>query len=313
MFFYLCFFFYANNNADDSIPILNNQKFIDDYNLTYVTLRNGLQMPILGYGVYKIPPEETEKCVLDAINVGYRLIDTDRRYGNEDEVGNAIVHSGVPRHELFITTKIWPTDYHNAKENILISLKKLKVDYIDLVLLHQPFGDYYSAWRDLEDLYQKGKIKAIGVSNFHPDRLIDLCYFSRISPMINQIETHIFYQQEEAHQWMLQLNVQHQSWGSLSEYRIKDLMKNPILTLLGKKYNKSPIQIALRYNIQRGIVVIPKTIQKRRMIHNFDVFNFSLTSFDMDQIRGLDQNQSLILSHRDPEFVLTKFGHPLHK
>lgn len=272
--------------------------------MNYVTLNNGVKMPILGYGVYQVDVAETERCVLDAISVGYRSIDTAQTYENEEGVGNAIVKCGVPRGELFLTTKVWISNagYEKAKASIDESLRKLKTDYVDLLLVHQPFNDYYGSYRALEEAYRTGKARAIGVSNFYPDRLIDLCQFVEVQPAVNQVETHVFHQQIKAHEVMDKYGVQHESWGPFAEGR-KDFFGNPVLNEIGKKYGKSAAQIALRYLIQMGVVVIPKSTHKERMIQNMDVFDFSLISEDMAAIRALDEGQSLFFSHYDPETV----------
>ena len=272
--------------------------------MNYVTLNNGVKMPILGYGVYQVDVAETERCVLDAISVGYRSIDTAQTYENEEGVGNAIFKCGVPRGELFLTTKVWISNagYEKAKASIDESLRKLKTDYVDLLLVHQPFNDYYGSYRALEEAYRTGKARAIGVSNFYPDRLIDLCQFVEVQPAVNQVETHVFHQQIKAHEVMDKYGVQHESWGPFAEGR-KDFFGNPVLNEIGKKYGKSAAQIALRYLIQMGVVVIPKSTHKERMIQNMDVFDFSLISEDMAAIRALDEGQSLFFSHYDPETV----------
>ncbi|WP_294468367.1 aldo/keto reductase [uncultured Anaerofustis sp.] len=273
--------------------------------MEYVKLNNGLKMPILGYGVYQIPDlKECERCVIDAIDVGYRLIDTAQAYFNEEAVGNAVEKSGVKREDLFITSKIWITNagYEKAKASIEESLNKLKSDYIDLMLIHQPFGDYYGTYRAMEEAYKEGKLKSIGVSNFYPDRLVDLIKFNEITPMINQVETHPFNQQNEAHEIMKKYGVQIEAWGPFAEGK-NDMFLNEVLKEIGNKYNKSNAQIALRFLIQKGIVVIPKSTHKERMNENFDVFDFNLSSEDMDIIATLDQKESLFLNHYDPETV----------
>lgn len=272
--------------------------------MEYVTLNNGVKMPKLGYGVYQVSNEECERCVLDAISVGYRSIDTAQAYGNEEAVGNAIVKCGVPREDLFITTKVWITNggYENAKASLLESLHKLKTEYIDLVLIHQPFNDYYGTYRAMEDAYKEGWIRAIGVSNFYPDRLVDLCSFVEVKPAINQVETHVFQQQKKAHEYMVKYGVQHESWGPFAEGR-KDFFTNPVLTEIGKKYNKSSAQVALRYLLQSDVVVIPKSTHKERMEQNFDVFDFTLNADDMVAIAALDEDESLFFSHYDPAVV----------
>lgn len=272
--------------------------------MEYVTLNNGIKMPILGYGVYQVTNEECERCVLDAIGVGYRSIDTAQAYENEEAVGNAILKCGVPREELFITTKVWITNggYEKAKESIRESLRKLQTEYIDLLLIHQPFNDYYGTYRAMEEAYKEGKIRAIGVSNFYPDRLVDLCQFVEVPPAVNQVETHVFQQQKTAHKYMEKYGVQHESWGPFAEGR-KDFFTNPVLNEIGKKYNKSAAQTALRFLIQSGVVVIPKSTHKERMIQNIDVFDFSLDEKDMTAIQALDEGQSLFFSHYDPATV----------
>lgn len=279
--------------------------------MEYVTLNNGIKMPILGYGVYQVEAEETERCVLDAISVGYRHIDTAQAYNNEEGVGNAIEKCGVPRDELFITTKVWISNagYEKAKASIEESLKKLKTDYIDLLLIHQPFNDYYGTYRAMEEAYKAGTVRAIGVSNFYPDRLIDLCQFVDVKPTVNQVETHVFQQQAKAHEIMEKYGVQHESWGPFAEGR-NDFFSNPVLNEIGKKYGKSAAQVALRYLIQNNVVVIPKSTHKERMVQNMDVFDFALSAEDMVAIKELDQGESLFFSHYDPDTVefLTGLG-----
>ncbi|MBQ9264257.1 MAG: aldo/keto reductase [Clostridia bacterium] len=272
--------------------------------MEYVTLSNGVQMPILGYGVYQVTKDECERCVSDALKAGYRHIDTAQSYFNEEEVGNAIEKSGIPREELFLTTKVWVEHYgyDACRASVLESLRKLKTDYIDLMLLHQPFSDYYGAWRALEDLYEEGKIKVIGVSNFYPDRLVDICSFARIKPMVNQVETHPLNQQIEAKQWMDKYSVQIEAWAPFGEGR-GGLFQNEVLAGLGAKYGKSTAQVMLRWHIQRGVVVIPKSTHYERMVENFNVFDFTLTDEDMTAIAALDQKQSSFFSHYDPAMV----------
>lgn len=277
-----------------------------------VTLANGIKMPILGYGVYQVNDlEECERVVSEAIEVGYRSIDTAQAYGNESAVGNAVKKSGIPREDFFITTKVWISNagYEKAKASIEESMEKLQTDYLDLVLIHQPFNDYYGTYRAMEEYYRVGKIKAIGVSNFYPDRFIDIAEFSEIKPMVNQVETHVFNQQVEAQSIMEEYNAQIESWGPFAEGR-NDFFNNETLKKIGENYGKSVAQVALRYLIQRNIVVIPKTVTKERMIQNFDVFNFSLTDEEMATILGLNQKESLFFSHYDPETVkfLTSLG-----
>lgn len=276
-----------------------------------VTLNNGVKMPQLGYGVYQVSNDECERCVLDALSVGYRAIGTAQAYGNEQAVGNAVANCGISRDQIFITTKVWISNagYEKAKASIDLSLKNLKTDYIDLLLIHQPFGDYYGTYRAMEEAYKAGKLRAIGVSNFYPDRLIDLCQFVDITPAVNQVETHVFQQQKIAHEYMKKYGVQHQSWGPFAEGR-KDFFSNPVLTEIGKKYSKSSAQVALRFLIQSDVVVIPKSTHKERMEQNIDVFDFTLDSNDMQAIQALDEGESLFFSHYDPATVemLTGMG-----
>lgn len=270
-----------------------------------VTLSNGVKMPILGFGVFQIPDlGECERVVSEAIEVGYRLIDTAQAYGNEEAVGKAVQKSGLPREDFFITTKVWISNagYEKAKVSLDESLRKLQMDYIDLVLIHQPFGDYYGTWRALEEYYKAGKIRAIGVSNFYPDRLVDLASFNTILPMVNQVETHVFNQQIEAKKVSDEYGIQLESWGPFAEGK-NDFFTNPILTTIGAKYGKSAAQVGLRYLIQRGIVVIPKTVHQERMRQNFDVFDFNLSDEDMAEILTLDQGESLFINHYNPETV----------
>jgi 2,5-diketo-D-gluconate reductase A len=270
-----------------------------------VTLNNGIQMPILGFGVFQIPdPAKCEQSVYEAIQVGYRLIDTAAAYMNEEAVGKAIKRSGVPREELFITTKLWIQDagYENAKKAFEKSLKKLGLDYLDLYLIHQPFGDVYSSWRAMEELHREERIRAIGVSNFQPDRLMDLIVHNNVIPAVNQIETHPFQQQIETQKFLQEQRVQIQSWGPFTEGR-NNLFENNQLKAIGEKYNRSIAQVVLRWLIQRDIVVIPKSIRKERIIENFNVFDFELTAEDMATIAKLDTGASLFLDHRNPETV----------
>lgn len=273
--------------------------------MEYVELNNGVKMPILGFGVYQIPASETKRCVLDAIEVGYRSIDTAQSYFNEAEVGEAISECGIPREELFITTKVWIDNYgyEKCKASIMESLKKLRTDYIDLVLLHQPFSDYYGAYRALEDLYEEGKIKAIGVSNFYPDRLADICLFERkVIPAVNQVETNPHNQQVLAQENMQKYGVHIEAWAPFGEGR-NGLFDNETLVNIGKKYNKSSAQIILRWLIERGVIIACKSTHKERMMENFDVFDFKLTDEDMASIKELDTTDSLFFSHQDPAMV----------
>lgn len=272
--------------------------------MDYITLRNGVKMPQLGYGVYQVTKEECERCVLDALEVGYRHIDTAQSYFNEEEVGNAIERSGIPREELFITTKVWIEHYgyEEAKKSVYGSMRKLKVDYIDLVLLHQPFSDYYGAWRALEDLYADGKIRAIGISNFYPDRVVDICNFARIAPMVNQVETHPYNQQVEAQKWLDKYGVRLEAWAPFGEGR-GGMFTDKTIAKIGEKYGKSVAQVILRWELQRGITVIPKSVHAERMKQNFDVFDFELTDEDMAVMASLDKKQSMFFSHTDPAMV----------
>lgn len=273
--------------------------------MEYKTLSNGVKMPILGFGVYQVPDlAECERVVSDAISVGYRSIDTAQAYMNEEAVGNAVRKSGIAREEFFITTKIWISNYgyEKAKASLDASLAKLQTDYIDLVLLHQPFGDYYGAYRAMEEYYKAGKIKAIGISNFAPDRVADLAIFSDVTPMVNQVETHVFNQQVNARKTMDEYGVQIESWGPFAEGS-NHLFTNETLVAIGSKYHKTAAQVALRYLIQRDVIVIPKTVHKNRMEQNFDVFDFVLTDDDMAEILKLDTGKSLFFSHTDPETV----------
>ncbi len=273
--------------------------------MKYVELNNGTKMPILGYGVFQIADqEECERCVLDAIEVGYRLIDTAQGYGNETAVGKAIKKSGIPREEFFITTKIWISEYgyEKAKKSIEGSLERLQLDYLDLILIHQPFNDYYGTYRAMEELYKDGKLKAIGVSNFYPDRLIDLIKFNEIVPAVNQVEVHPYHQQMKAHEIMKKYGVQIQAWAPLAEGK-NNIFGDEALKAIGDKYNKTNAQVVLRYLVQRGVSVIPKTVNKERMKQNFDVFDFELSEEDMNNIATLDKAETLFFSHTDPEQV----------
>lgn len=270
-----------------------------------VTLNNGVEMPLLGFGVFQIPDaEECERSVYDAIQTGYRLIDTAAVYLNEEAVGQAIKRSGVPREELFITTKLWVQDagYEQAKKAFERSLQRLGLDYLDLYLIHQPYGDVHGAWRAMEELYREGRIKAIGVSNFHPDRVMDLIVHNKIVPAINQIETHPFLQQTDTQQFLQENNVQIQSWGPFAEGK-NDLFTNELLLSIGQRYGKTVAQVVLRWLTQRGVVAIPKSVRRERMEENFNVFDFQLSQEDMDAIIALDQKTSLFFDHRDPDMV----------
>lgn len=272
--------------------------------MEFVTLNNGVKMPVLGYGVYQVSPEECERCVRDAIEVGYRSIDTAQAYENEEGVGNAVVKSGVPREELFLTTKVWISNagYEKAKASIDESLRKLQSDYIDLLLIHQPFGDYYGTYRAMEEAYKAGKLRAIGVSNFYPDRYIDIAHFAEIKPAVNQVETHVYWQQKTAKAYMKKYGAQIESWGPFAEGK-NNLFTDPVLEQVGAAHGKTVAQTALRFLIQSGVVVIPKSSHKNRMAENLNIFDFTLTSDDMKKIEALDTGESLFFSHYDPKIV----------
>lgn len=272
--------------------------------MEYVTLNNSVKMPKLGYGVYQTSPEETERCVREAIEIGYRSIDTAQAYGNEEGVGNALIKCGLSREELFITTKIWISNagFEKAKASIEESLQKLQTDYIDLLLIHQPFGDYYGSYHAMEEAYKTGKVRAIGVSNFYPDRYLDLVHFSEIKPMVNQVETHVFQQQKTAREYMKKYGTQIMSWGPFAEGK-NNYFQNSVLKEIGEKYGKSVAQTALRFLLQNDVVVIPKSTHKNRMEENFNVFDFSLSDDDMKKIQQLDSGESLFFSHYDPKTV----------
>lgn len=269
-----------------------------------VKLHNGVEMPILGYGVYQVTPEECERCVTDALRVGYRLIDTAQAYFNEQQVGDAIRKSGITRGEIFLTTKIWITNggEKKAMKSINESLLKLQTDYVDLLLIHQPFGDYYGTYRAMEAAYNDGKTRAIGVSNFYPDRFIDLAEHVKIKPMVNQVETHVFNQQFKAQEIMEKYGTRIMSWGPFAEGR-NNMFHDPTLMKIGNEYGKTAAQVALRYLIQRGVIVIPKSTRMERMRQNMEVFDFTLADDDMSAIAALDEGKTLFFSHYDPEFV----------
>jgi len=272
--------------------------------MEYKVLSNGVKMPQLGYGVYQVTKEECERCVLDALRAGYRLIDTAQSYFNEEEVGSAIKKSGVPREEIFLTTKVWIENYgyDECKASIEESMRKLQTDYLDLLLLHQPFADYYGAWRALEEYYEVGKIRAIGISNFYPDRMIDIATFASIKPMINQVEIHPYHQQEESKKWHDKYGIQLEAWAPFGEGR-GDMFTDPMLSEIGAKYGKTVAQVILRWHLQRGIVIIPKSVHYERMVENFNVFDFELSADDMEKIATLDKEQSAFFSHYDPNMV----------
>lgn len=269
-----------------------------------VKLNNGVEMPVLGFGVYQVKPEETERVVTEALQVGYRSIDTAAAYYNEEAVGRAINRSGIHREDLFITTKLWISDagYESAKAAFSESLEKLGLDYLDLYLIHQPYNDVHGAWRAMEELYKEGKVRAIGVSNFQSDRLMDLIIHNEVVPAVNQVETHVFNQQTDNQKFMKENGVQIESWGPFAE-GLNNMFSNEILTSIAEKYNRSVAQIVLRWLIQRDVVVIPKSVRKDRMIENFDVFGFDLSNEDMEQIKTLDTVKSLFFDHRDPAMV----------
>lgn len=279
-----------------------------------IVLNNGVKMPILGFGVYQISDAQLcEESVIEAIKTGYRLIDTAAIYGNEEAVGKAIKKSGVERKDLFITTKLWIQDagYESAKKAFETSLNKLQLDYLDLYLIHQPFGNVYGAWRAMEELYKEGKIRAIGVSNFASDRLVDLSLNNKITPMVNQVEVHPFYQQVFAKKIMEEYNVQIEGWAPFAEGK-QNLFANETLLSIGKKYGKSAAQVTLRWHIQRSIVVIPKSTHKERIKENFNVFDFQLSDNDMKTIEAMDKNKGLFVVHEDPSFVKSMNSYKLH-
>ena len=273
--------------------------------MEFVTLNNGVKMPIVGFGVFMLQGEECENAVTEAIQSGYRLIDTAQAYYNEEAVGNAIAKSGVARKELFITTKVWLTehDYDKARASVLESMRKLQTDYLDLVLIHQALGNYYAAYHALEDLYKEGKLRAIGISNFSAERMADITEFTEVKPAVNQVETHPYFQQEFLHSWMQRLGIQHEAWGPLGECRLIQLLRTPLLIEIAKRHNKTVAQVMLRWNVQRGIVVIPKTSHVERMKENIDIFDFQLSDEEMKAIATLDEDRSLWLDYDNPYIV----------
>jgi diketogulonate reductase-like aldo/keto reductase len=277
--------------------------------MEYIKLSNGVKMPQIGYGVYQVTPGECERCVSDALSVGYRMVDTAQAYANEEGVGNAWKKSGIRREDLFLVSKIWISNYgyERAKASIDESLRKLQTDYIDLMLLHQPFCDRYGAYRALIDAYREGKLRAIGVSNFYPDHLIDLASNVEIKPMVNQVETHVFNQQIEAKKYMDELDCRIMSWGPLAEGR-NNFFKNETLAEIGRKYGKTVPQVALRWLLQRGVIIIPKSSHKERMAQNIDIFDFELSSDDMSLIKTLDTGKSLFFDHHDGEVAKMFMG-----
>ncbi len=278
-----------------------------------VTLNNGVQMPILGFGVFQIPADQTEQAVTDALAAGYRHLDTAASYGNEEAVGAAIAASGIPRGELFVTTKLWVQDTGEdpTKEAFDASLSRLGLDYLDLYLIHQPYGDYYGSWRAMRTLTEQGLARAVGVSNFHPDRLVDLIDRTGFTPAVNQIETHPYFQRQADHALMVERGVQHESWGGFAEGR-NNLFTDPILTEIGAAHGKSVAQVVLRWLTQRGIVAIPKSVQPARMAQNLDIFDFTLTDQEMAAIAGMDTGTSLFFDHRDPAMVSLIGNRPIH-
>lgn len=273
--------------------------------MEFITLNNGIMMPMEGFGVFQVPDlAQCEQAVVDAIQAGYRLIDTASAYFNEEAVGAAIKRCGVPREELFITTKLWVQDagYEEAKKAFQTSLDNLGLDYLDLYMIHQPLGDYYGAWRAMEELYKEGKIKAIGVCNFYPERLTDLCLTAQVLPTVNQVELHPFFQQENALATMKEFGVQPQAWGPLAEGK-HGIFTNPMLTEMAEKYGKSVAQVVLRWNTQRGVVIIPKSVHQNRIVENLNIWDFELSQEDMNKIEAMDLGHSEIVDHSSPEFV----------
>lgn len=283
--------------------------------MEYVTLNNGIKMPLEGFGVFQVPdPAQCKQAVLDAINSGYRLIDTAAAYMNEEAVGAAIKESGVDRSELFITTKLWiqDADYESAKKAIQTSLDKLGLDYLDLYLIHQPMGDYVGAYRAMEEAYKEGTLRAIGVCNFYPARLADLCETVDVIPAVNQVELHPFFQQEDALALMKEYGVRPEAWGPFAEGN-HGIFTHPVLSSIGEKYGKSAAQVALRWNVQRGVVVIPKSVHKDRIEQNMNIWDFELSEDDMNEIAKLDLGHSEIVNHDDPNFVKMLHGLKVHE
>ena len=277
--------------------------------MQYITLNNGVKMPQMGYGVYQVTPSEAERCVSDALSVGYRMVDTAQAYANEEGVGSAVKKSGIARDEVFIVSKIWISNYgyEKAKVSIDESLRRLQTDYIDLMLLHQPFCDRYGAYRALEEAYREGKLRSIGVSNFYPDHLIDLASNVEVKPMVNQVETHVFCQQKQPQKYMEEFGCQIMSWGPLAEGR-NGFFTNEVLSEIGKAHGKSVAQTALRFLLQRGVVIIPKSTHKERMVENLNIFDFELTADEMARIEALDTKQSLFFDHHDAEVTKMFMG-----
>ena len=277
--------------------------------MQYTTLSNGIQMPLLGYGVFQVPPQEAERCVADALSVGYRLIDTAQAYFNEEGVGAAIAKSGIPREEIFLVTKVWISNNGEEKAAASIdeSLRKLQTDYVDLLLIHQAYGDVFGTWRAMEKAYKAGKVRAIGVSNFFPDHFIDLASNVEIPPMVNQVETHVFNQQAGPRKYLDEFNCRHMSWGPLAEGR-NNFFTNPTLETIGKAHGKSVAQTALRFLLQNGVIIIPKSTHRERMAQNLDILDFALTEDEMDEIRKLDTGKSLFFDHHDGEVTKMFMG-----
>ena len=274
--------------------------------MEFVTLNNGVKMPLVGFGVFQIEDAaQCEQCVLDALDVGYRLIDTAQAYYNEEAVGRALQKTSVPREEIFLTTKVWVTEsgYEKAKASVLESMRKLQVDYLDLVLIHQCLSDYYGAYHALEDLYAEGKIRAIGISNFSAERMADIATFNKVVPAVNQVETHLFWQQYKLHEWMEKYHIQNEAWGPLAQHRISEVINHPVLKEIAAAHGKTASQVALRATIQRGIVIIPKSVKKERMEENIDLFDFKLTEEEMAKIRAIDEDKSLWCAYDDPMIV----------
>ena len=272
--------------------------------MEYVTLSNGVKMPQLGYGVYQVTQDECERCVLDALEVGYRSLDTAQSYFNEEQVGSAIEKSGIDRKEIFLTSKVWIEHfgYEECKQSVLESMKKLRTDYLDLMLLHQPFGDTYGAWRALEELYRAGKLRAIGISNHYADRMVEFANFVNVKPMVNQMEVHPFNQQVQLKEWADKYDIRLEAWAPFGEGR-NGLFVNEALASIGRKYGKTAAQVMLRWHIQRGVIVIPKSTHKERMVENLNVFDFALSDEDMSAIAAMDTATSAFFSHQDPATV----------
>jgi 2,5-diketo-D-gluconate reductase A len=277
--------------------------------MEYTKLNNGVEMPMLGYGVFLVSPQECERCVLDAISVGYRSIDTAQAYFNEEGVGNAIVKCGVAREDLFITTKVWITNagYEKAKASIEESLQKLQTDYVDLLLVHQPYNDFYGTYRAMEEAYKQGKSRAIGLSNFYAARFVDIAKFNEIKPAVNQLEAHVFHQRKEMRKYLERYHTKMEAWSSLARGG-DELFTNAVLVETGKQHGKTPAQVALRFLIQRGVIVIPKSTRKERMIENFNIFDFSLTQDEMQKIEALDRATTLFMNHQDAEAMENIFA-----